>query len=192
MTHVHKSTGTKFEVGSYISDSDSSTYDMTIITLWNTPDGCSSDLILVDYYFGGYDPDITDKYIDNWLANNREDIDKLQLNEKYLRYYLDTNRDYLEQSAIDEVCKAIRYTKDQRLDKQFIARGFLPTNLVQLIKFKEWFDSLMGPTATEESIEKLYEDKITLTVAGKSIDLQFDAENYNNVEIVLMRAIKEY
>lgn len=192
MTHVHKLTGIEFEVGSYMSGADRKTYDMTIITLWNTPDGSASDLILVDYYFGEYDPDITDKYIDNWLTNNKEEIDGLLLSEKYLQYYLDTNRDVLELHEIDAVCKAITYTRDKRTDKQIIAKSFVPVELVQMIKFKEWFDSLMGPNATNESIDNLYDSKITITVAGKSIDLQFDAENYNNVETVLKRAIEEY
>lgn len=192
MTHVHKLTGIEFEVGSYMSKSDRSTYDMTIISLWNTPDGSASELMLVDYYFGDYEPELTDKYIDNWLLKIKEDTDKLLLSEKYLQYYLETNRDVLDQTDIDEVCKALTYTREQRTDKQIIAKSFVPVELVQMIKFKEWFDSLLGPEATKESIDKLYDDKITITVAGKSIDLQFDAENYNNVETVLKRAIEEY
>lgn len=66
------------------------------------------------------------------------------------------------------------------------------SSLQQVINYKEWFDSLLGPDATDESIDQLYDDFITIIIAGKAITLPFDAENYNNVETVLQRAIENW
>ena len=61
MTHVHKKTGLKFEVG-FIKD-----FDMTVITLW-PKDLMEGDIKFINYYFGEYDKESTDYYIDEYLA----------------------------------------------------------------------------------------------------------------------------
>lgn len=69
MTHVHKRTGIEYEVG-FVSD-----FDMTIITRW--PKDLFEEgqhIEFVNYYFGEYDEESTDHYIDEYLekqeANN--------------------------------------------------------------------------------------------------------------------------
>lgn len=64
MNHIHKKSGKTYEVG-VMNDFDGSTYDMCIITLWD-PD-CNESPTLVDYYFGKYDPETTDYYIEKFL-----------------------------------------------------------------------------------------------------------------------------
>jgi hypothetical protein len=59
MIHIHKNTGIEFDVG-FCSD-----FDMSIITKFPNEPG-DEPVILIDYYFGDYDPDTTDKYIDNF------------------------------------------------------------------------------------------------------------------------------
>jgi hypothetical protein len=65
-------------------------------------------------------------------------------------------------------------------------------SIQQIINYKEWFDGLLGPAATEESIAQLYNDCISINIAGKEITLPFDAENYNNVEVVIQKAIENW
>ena len=60
MIHIHKKTGVEYDVG-FCSD-----FDMTIITKF--PVETSDDPVrLIDYYFGKYDPESTDMFIDNYL-----------------------------------------------------------------------------------------------------------------------------
>ena len=64
--------------------------------------------------------------------------------------------------------------------------------LQELKDYKKWYDSLLGESATDDDISKLYESKIVITVADKSIAIPFDAEVYNNIEHVLQRVIEEF
>ena len=66
MNHIHKKSGKTYEVG-VMHDFDGSTYDMCIITKWD-PD-CNESPTLVNFYFGDYDSDTTDYYIDRFLEN---------------------------------------------------------------------------------------------------------------------------
>lgn len=61
MEHIHAKTGLKFEVG-FMPD-----YDMSIIMKWND-EGEFMSTELIDYYFGEYDKQTTDNYIDRWLS----------------------------------------------------------------------------------------------------------------------------
>lgn len=70
MTHLHKSSGLYFECGELMEfpvNGIRKTYDMIVITLW----GCSEDdpeaPIIVGYYFGEYEAETTDYYIDQWF-----------------------------------------------------------------------------------------------------------------------------
>ena len=60
MIHIHNKTGIEFDVG-FCSD-----FDMSIITKWPTNSG-DDPVELVDFYFGEYDKESTDRFIDDYL-----------------------------------------------------------------------------------------------------------------------------
>ncbi len=65
MKHIHKSTGLEFDVSRLI-DFDGRTHDMCVITKWDVEHNFESNPIIIDYYFGDYDQDTTDDYIDEY------------------------------------------------------------------------------------------------------------------------------
>lgn len=65
MKHIHKSTGLEFDVGRLI-DFDGRTHDMCVITKWDVEHDYEKDPILIDYYFGDYDEELTDQLIDEY------------------------------------------------------------------------------------------------------------------------------
>lgn len=75
MKHLHKSSGLVFECGELIDIREDGrnvrrTYDMTVITLWNHDCFNNDDIrppVIIDYYFGDYDEEKTDYYIDRWF-----------------------------------------------------------------------------------------------------------------------------
>lgn len=79
----------------------------------------------------------------------------------------------------------------KEVDREAIERE-LERKLQELKDFKQWFVNLIGPDTSEEKMQELYESSITIAVAGNSIKLDFDAENYNNVLTVIERAIEEF
>ena len=79
----------------------------------------------------------------------------------------------------------------KEVDREAIARE-LDRKLQELKDFKQWYVDLIGPNTSEDDLQKLYESSITIAVAGNSIKLDFDAENYSNVLTVLERAIEEF
>lgn len=68
MRHTHEASGLVFEIGELVEPGRKKTYDITVITFWpDAESGAESPVSIVDYYFGDYDKDITDRYIDEWL-----------------------------------------------------------------------------------------------------------------------------
>ena len=69
MKHLHKLTGLTFECGELIEFDTGKTFDMTVITLWDYPE-CDQPPIIIGYYFGEYDEETTNNYIDEWLQQH--------------------------------------------------------------------------------------------------------------------------
>ena len=68
MKHLHEASGLEFEIGELVEPGRKKTYDIMIITFWpDAESGAESPVSIVDYYFGDYDKDTTDRYIDEWL-----------------------------------------------------------------------------------------------------------------------------
>ena len=72
MTHVHSKSGQKFEVGR-LFDFDGRDYDLNVIIQF--PDYANEEdteleVKLIDFYFGDYDQETTDGYIDQYMMNN--------------------------------------------------------------------------------------------------------------------------
>lgn len=122
MKHLHKRSGHYFEVGSY-TDGDR-TYDITVISYWKDPEtqDVGSPVELIGYYFGDYDEETTDFYIDRWFDNRSKEISVLIAAGKYFDAYLTTNRDVLDKPTIDELeqamfeCSGLLYDRSWRID----------------------------------------------------------------------------
>lgn len=68
MKHLHEASGLTFEIGELVEPGRKKTYDITVITFWpDAESGAASPMSIVNWYFGDYDKDTTDHYIDEWL-----------------------------------------------------------------------------------------------------------------------------
>jgi len=188
MKHYHKSSRQTFEIG-FVEE-----FDITIITRWNDAESEAklSPISFVGYYFGEYDKESTDHYIDRWIANNNKYVNVLQAAIKYIEAYLVVNGELCTLEECDYMKQAITDARELLQVRSLLTKNETELEFEILKDYKKWFDELIGPQVSEKSIEELYDSKISITVAGKSIELNFDAENYNNVGIVLKRAIEEF
>ena len=74
MTHIHKKSGLEFEVGQVVDQKDGKTYDINVIFQFPDYDNDDNDLEVKfsNFYFGDYDPEVTDDYIDLYLEEHQE------------------------------------------------------------------------------------------------------------------------
>lgn len=188
MKHYHKSSKQTFEIG-FVEE-----FDITLITRWNSAESEAhlSPITLVGYYFGEYDEEATNHYIDRWISDNDKNVKVLQAAIKYIEAYLVVNGELCTLEECDYMKQAITDARELLQVKKLLTKNETELELEILKDYKKWFDELLGQGATEKSIEELYDSKIEITVAGKSVALNFDAETYNNVGIVLKRAIEEF
>lgn len=109
MTHLHKRSGHTFEVGRLDDIDGNKTYDITVISYWKDADtqDVGSPVELIGYYFGDYNPEDTDFYIDRWFDNRAKEISVLQAGQHYMDAYLTTNEDVLERADIDRLQEAL-------------------------------------------------------------------------------------
>lgn len=64
---------------------------------------------------------------------------------------------------------------------------------LQAIKdFKQWFDEIVSADNFEERMQRLYDEPITLSFDGKSVELPFDADTYDTISGLLKDVIKEW
>ena len=108
MKHIHQKTGLEFEVGT-LGD-----FDMTVITFWPNED--EDELVspeIVNYYFGEYDSESTDHYIDDYLERKSKLKAALEfLEDKYLidwveGKYMDALKAKDLKDCIEEIKKMI-------------------------------------------------------------------------------------
>lgn len=64
--------------------------------------------------------------------------------------------------------------------------------LREIKDFREWHNNLVNATTTDEELDALYLEDYTLTFAGRSIKLRYDADTFNNIDSLLKRAIEEW
>lgn len=105
MNHIHKKSGKDYEVG-VMNDFDGSTYDMCIITKWDS--SCEESPTLVGYYFGKYDPEMTDYYIDKFIENQTQ----LKKSIKRMSDDLVVNREVMEPDDIQDLENTIKSVTD--------------------------------------------------------------------------------
>ena len=117
---------------------------------------------------------------------------RVDINELPTDLYIRLTDDY-RKWATDEGVGCLTDGYDVFMDEGYEPSELIePQELTELKSFKKWYDSLMGPSASEDDIQKLYDSYITIAVAGNSIKIPFDAENYGNVWTVINRAIEEF
>lgn len=162
MKHIHERTGYEFEVGEY-RDGDK-TYDITIISYWKDAEtqGAGSPVELVSYYFGGYDKNITDEYIDKWLANREKEIRVLRAGYDFMEAYLITNEDVLEGTTIGRLKRSLAECKELMHDRSWRLEEKYP---------REWFEAEKIKTVLNKIMENPEPDttiKITIEREGET------------------------
>ena len=108
MTHLHKTSGAKFECGELIEIGTGKTFDMTVITHWPSDE---EPPVIVGYYFGEYTPETTDYYVDEWLTQRAKDeawLDTLFECREIVEAYLITNDEVLEDAQRDKVLRVLK------------------------------------------------------------------------------------
>lgn len=117
MTHIHKRSGLAFEIGTMDDTDGIHTYDITVITKWDNEEDCiGSGVEIVGFYFGEYDKDITDDYIDQFLERRQRDYSLLNKAIKTFNDYLVTNMDVLEDYEIRNLRHSIRDAHSMLVD----------------------------------------------------------------------------
>lgn len=111
MTHLHEKTGKEFEIGRLV-DPDGGTYDINVITKWDVEHDYEQSPIIVDYYFGDYDKNDTNFYIDQFIKKQGT----LKQVIKYLEGKLLIDGEYMEPAEVEELKNTIKSVKDMITD----------------------------------------------------------------------------
>ena len=117
MKHLHNKSGLYFECGELIDRVANETYDITVITLWHDP---NEDVVLppelVNFYFGEYDPEHTDYYIDRWFeerAAHNEFLKLVRDCKGIVDAYWLTNEDVLVDNEYDDTRSKVQRVRDE-------------------------------------------------------------------------------
>ena len=102
MKHIHTKTGKSYEVGRLI-DFDGKTFDINVITLWDEENDFELSPVIVGYYFGDYDKEVTDDYIDMYL----DEQETLKRTKKYLEDKKMIDGDYMEPEDVEKLVETI-------------------------------------------------------------------------------------
>lgn len=85
MKHLHTITGTTYQIGQLVDDEGRS-YDISVITNWPELDEDSDDadesVKVIDFYFGEYDKQITDSFIDQFIEKQNQIKKSIEYLEK--------------------------------------------------------------------------------------------------------------
>lgn len=84
--------------------------------------------------------------------------------------------------------------KDILIEDVYMAQfnNNLDKQLQDIIAFRDWHYSLIDNRDTDDGLDELYKSEYILTIDGKSIQLPFDADTFNNVDNLLKRVIKDW
>lgn len=152
MRHIHKKTGYEFVVGKYDAE------DITIISYWRNPeDDVVSPVELVNYYFGDYDAEATDHYIDKWLDNRAKEKRVLQAANDFMDAYLVTNRDVLEGTTIGRLERSLVECGELITNRSWRLESVYPPEWYEAERLKQILNSVMeapGDTTIKITIER--------------------------------------
>lgn len=102
MKHIYEKTGHEFEIGKLV-DSEGCSYDMSVITKWDFNDDCDQSPVIVDYYFGGYNEQATNYYIEQFLK--RQETLKTAL--EFLKGKLIVDEDFMDKADVEKLKQTI-------------------------------------------------------------------------------------
>jgi hypothetical protein len=111
MKHLHEKSGKSFEIGRLI-DPDGGTYDINVITKWDEENDYDKSPIIIDYYFGDYDKEVTDDYIDMYLEKQKTMKQVLM----YLEGKLTVDEDFMDSEDINKLNQTIESVKEMITD----------------------------------------------------------------------------
>jgi predicted PolB exonuclease-like 3'-5' exonuclease len=111
MKHIHEQTGKSFDVGRLI-DFDGKTFDINVITLWDEENDFEQNPVIVDYYFGDYEKEVTDNYINTFIE--RQNV--LRTSLKFLKARLIIDGDYMDPAEIKELKSTIKSIEEMLTD----------------------------------------------------------------------------
>lgn len=111
MKHIHEKSGKSFEIGR-LMDFDGKTFDINVITKWDEEHDFEQSPIIIDYYFGDHDKQVTDNYIDMFLDRQ----EALRNSVKFLEAKLLVDAGYMEPDEIVELKKTIESVKEMITD----------------------------------------------------------------------------
>ena len=83
MEHLHTKTNTTYQIG-HLFDDEGKAFDIIVITNW-TKDFDPDDepwISIIDFYFGDYDKESTDHYIDQFLDRQKQIVNSLKYLER--------------------------------------------------------------------------------------------------------------
>lgn len=159
MEHLHKKSGQKFEVGQYV-DGDK-TYDITIISYWKDPEtqDVGSPVEIIGYYFGDYNEEDTDLYIDQWIENREKEKRVLQVAKKYLDAYRVTNEDVLDRETMVTIQDALIECDQLLYDRSWFLEDNMPSAyLMKKAEYLRYIEMLFHQGyVTEQGLDELKE-----------------------------------
>lgn len=159
MKHLHKISGQTFEVGQYVDDDK--TYDITIISYWKDPEtqDVGSPVEIIGYYFGGYDEETTNFYIDEWIDNREKEKRVLNAAKKYLNAYYTTNEGVLEAPAVSELQESMVECDELLYDRSWHLEDNMPSAfLMKRAEYLRYIEMLTHQGyITESGLEELKE-----------------------------------
>ena len=159
MKHYHEKSNQYFEVGEY-RDGDK-TYDITIISYWKDAEtqGVGSPVEIIGYYFGDYDEETTNFYIDKWIENREKETRVLRVAKEYLDAYLITNEDVLEKDIVSTLQESLVECDELLYDRSWFLEDNLPSAfLMKRAEYLRYIEMLMHQGyITEGGLEELKE-----------------------------------
>jgi hypothetical protein len=114
MRHIYEKTSKSFEIGRLI-DFDGKTYDINVITLWDEENDFEQSPVIVDYYFGDHEKEVTDDYIESFIERQESLKQGLKfLEDMYLINCVDG--DFMEPEQKTKLEKSIKTIKEMITD----------------------------------------------------------------------------
>jgi hypothetical protein len=108
MNYVHEKTGKDFDIG-YLMDSNGKTFDMSVILKWDYENDYAEDPVIIDYYFGEFEDDVTDYCIDEFIKRQKG----LKTALKFLNLI---DQETMEAEELEELKESIKVLKEITTD----------------------------------------------------------------------------
>ena len=111
MRHVHEKSSKAYEIGR-LMDTDGKSFDINVITKWDEENDFEQSPIIIDYYFGDYDKNDTDFYIDEFVKKQGT----LKQVVKYLEEQLLIDHEFMKPEEVEKLQNTIKTVKEMITD----------------------------------------------------------------------------